>query len=98
MQNTQQPVPKNVVGIRVRQARQRPGVRLSQVGLSTCLIKAGLSVCRTAVSKIESGARYVADYELIGLAKRLQVSTAWLLDETTSYTGSKRTRRSVGAA
>ena len=44
------------------------------------------------VSKIESGERYVADYELIVLAKCLNVSTAWLLGETNSYLGHRRSR------
>lgn len=79
------PHTKNVVGIRVRQARQRPSLNLSQVALSECLRTAGLAVCRTMVSRIESGARYVTDFELIGLAKCLHVSTAYLLGETKFY-------------
>ena len=83
---------KNIVGARVREARQRPSVQFSQVRLSKCLENLGIAVCRTMVSKIESGERYVADYELIALAKCLYVSTAWLLGETKSYKGRQRTR------
>lgn len=57
---------------------------LSQVALSKRLMAAGLSVCRTAVSKIESGECYVKDFELVTLAKCLQVTTSFLLGETTS--------------
>ena len=91
MKTPEQTPAKNLIGLRVRQARQRPSLHLSQVGLSDCLIAAGLPLCRTAVSKIESCERYVADYELVGLARCLQVTTAWLLGETTSYQG--RTHR-----
>ena len=85
--------PNNIVGSRVKQARQRPSLNLSQVSLSRCLRDGGLSVCRTMVSRIESGERYVTDYELIGLAKCLHVSSAWLLGETKFYQGHKSPRR-----
>ena len=86
------PPTKNLIGLRVRQARERPSVHLSQVGLSACLAAGGLSLCRTAVSKIESQERCVTDYELVKLAKCLHVSTAWLLGETNSYQGRRRSR------
>ena len=53
----------------------------------------GIAVCRTMVSKIEVGDRYVTDYELIALAKCLSVSTAWLLGETNAYRGHRGSRR-----
>ena len=84
---------KNVVGLRVRQARQRPSLNLSQVALSHCLRNSGLPVCRTMVSRIESGERYVSDYELISLAKCLCVSTAWLLGEVKFYQTRSSQRR-----
>ena len=58
-----------------------------------CLENTGIAVCRTMVSKIESGERYVADYELVALAKCLNVSTAWLLGETKAYRGHRVLRR-----
>ncbi|MBE7157432.1 MAG: helix-turn-helix transcriptional regulator [Rhodospirillales bacterium] len=84
---------KNVVGLRVRQARDRPSLQFSQAQLSECLKSTGIAVCRTMVSKIESGERYVADYELVALARCLNVSTAWLLGETESYGGHRRPRQ-----
>ncbi len=80
----------------MRQARQRASMGLSQVALSNCLMAAGLSVCRTAVSKIESGERYVTDFELVTLAKCLHVTTSFLLGETTSYQKQRRVRRKTG--
>ena len=45
------------------------------------------------VSRIESGERYVTDYELISLAKCLCVSTAWLLGEVRFYQTRGKPRR-----
>ncbi len=92
MKNPSRTTRKNIIGGRVREARQRPSLQLSQVRLSQCLESTGIAVCRTMVSRIESGERYVADYELIVLAKCLNVSTAWLLGETNSYRGHRRSR------
>lgn len=44
------------------------------------------------VSKIEGGERHVTDYELIALAKCLNVSTAYLLGETASYQSQRSAR------
>lgn len=93
MESSPRKAAKNVVGQRVRQARQRPSLHLSQAGFAVCLLADGLSLSRTAVSKIESGERHVTDYELIGLAKCLGVTTAWLLGETASYQGNPKRRR-----
>ena len=82
-----------MVGPRVRQARQRQNVQLSQVLLSNCLRGTGIAVCRTMVSRIESGERHVTDYELIALAKCLNVSTAYLLGETASYRSQRNARK-----
>lgn len=68
-------------------------MHLSQGQLSQCLEHADIAVCRTMVSKIESGERYVTDYELVALAKCLDVSTAWLLGETKAYRGHRASRR-----
>lgn len=93
MQKPQYTPAKNLIGSRVRQARQRYSLDFSQVQLSNCMRNTGIAVCRTMVSKIESGERYVADYELAALAKCLNVSTAWLLGETKSYRGHRSARR-----
>lgn len=93
VEKSPQTASRNVIGARVREARRRPSLQLSQVRLSKCLEDTGIMVCRTMVSKIESGERYVADYELIALAKCLEVSTAWLLGETRFYRGHRSSRR-----
>ena len=68
---------KNCCGERVREARQK--LRLSQTDLAARLQVEGVIIERDSVSRLESGTRFVADYELATLAKVLGVEVAWLL-------------------
>lgn len=43
-----------------------------------------VSIGQKAISRIEQGERVVADYELLALAKVLDVSPLWLLQEEQS--------------
>ena len=67
----------NVSGDRVKAARERAG--LSQEQLAAKLQLAGLSITQKAISRIETGDRVVADYELEYLAGALGVSVYHLL-------------------
>ena len=69
---------KNCCGERVRQARQK--LRLSQTDLAARLQVEGVIMERDSVSRMESGTRFVADYEVVTLAKVLRVSVGWLLE------------------
>lgn len=73
---------KNAVGKRVRLARMRAVPRISQEDLSGRLAARGVQITQTGISKIESGNRYVMDYEALAIAKALKVSVAWLYGET----------------
>ena len=44
-------------------------------------IKAGITMERDSVSRIEIGTRFVADYELMIIAEILDVTVDWLLSE-----------------
>ena len=68
---------KNICGKRVKEARKKLG--LSQDDLAARLQVSGVIIERNSISRIESGARFVADYELRELSKILKVSVAWLL-------------------
>ena len=68
---------KNLCGERVHEARCR--LRLTQADLAARLQSAGVTLERDCVSRIEIGTRFVADYELLMLAKILGVSVEWLL-------------------
>lgn len=67
----------NVSGDRVKAARERAD--LSQEQLAAKIQLAGLSITQKAISRIETGDRVVADYELEYLADALGVSVYHLL-------------------
>lgn len=68
---------KNICGERIHEARCK--LRLTQGDLAAKLQIAGITIERNSISRIESGTRFVADYELKELAVILKVSTNWLL-------------------
>ena len=67
----------NVSGERVKAARERAGI--SQEQLAAKIQLAGLSITQKAASRIETGDRVVADYELQYLADALGTSVLYLL-------------------
>ena len=70
---------KNISGDRIHQART--AMRLSQNDLAARMQVEGVSIEREAISKIETGDRFVADYELKVFARILGVSVDWLLTQ-----------------
>lgn len=68
---------KNISGDRIHQART--AMRLSQADLAARMQVNGVGIEREAVSKIETGDRFVTDYELMVFAKVLGVSVEWLI-------------------
>ena len=68
---------KNVCGPRVKEMRKK--LQLTQEQVAAKLQLEGVIVERDCVSRIEIGDRFVADYELLVLAKILKVSPAYLL-------------------
>ncbi len=67
----------NIAGERVKEARKRAG--LSQGMLAARLQVRGLQVEQMAISRMETGRRVIADFELPILADALDVSVGWLL-------------------
>jgi transcriptional regulator with XRE-family HTH domain len=61
---------KNIVGSQVRKIRTE--IELSQSALAAECQRQGWDVSRDVVAKIEDGRRWVADEELIKLAKALE--------------------------
>lgn len=68
---------KNICGARVYEARTKK--RLTQSELSARLQVRGITLERDSISRIEIGTRFVADYEVVEIAKVLDVSPMWLL-------------------
>ena len=67
----------NISGDRIRKARVTQ--KVTQADLAARLQIEGVQIERNSVSKIESGDRFVADYELKAIAKVLKVGVDWLL-------------------
>lgn len=67
----------NACGVRVREARERAG--LSQEQLAARVQLHGHALTQKTISRIESGARVVPDFEISLLAAALDVSPLWLL-------------------
>lgn len=70
---------KNISGDRIHQART--AMRLSQADLAARMQVNGVTIEREAISKIETGDRFVTDYELMVFAKVLNVSMEWLTNQ-----------------
>ena len=70
---------KNISGERIREARLKR--RLTQADFAAQLQVAGIMIERDSVSRIEIGTRFVADFELLAMAKVLNVPVKWLLSE-----------------
>ena len=81
MKKTKKSKYKNIVGPQVRAARLALDPSLSQDALAGRLAKQGVSLDRSAISRIESQERYVMDYEVVAIAKCLKVSVGYLLGE-----------------
>lgn len=57
-------------------------MRLSQSELAARMQVNGVTIEREAISKIETGDRFVTDYELMVFAKVLGVTMAWLTGQS----------------
>ena len=72
-------VSQNLVGKRVKESRANAQPSITQEELSKRLSKLGVSIDRAGVAKIETGIRGVLDFELVALAKALNVKVTWLI-------------------
>ena len=69
---------KNMCGGKIREIRLRK--RMSQSDLAAKLKVEGVTLERDSISRIENGTRFVADYEIMILAKIFGVEVNELLD------------------
>jgi transcriptional regulator with XRE-family HTH domain len=70
---------KNIIGTRVKEARLKANPPITQQDLSARLGVMGYNIDRVSISKIESGDRFVPDYEVIAFSEALNVTVDWLL-------------------
>ncbi|MFC2017204.1 helix-turn-helix domain-containing protein [Chloroflexota bacterium] len=73
---------RNVIGERVRLARERAKPLITQADLAARLQIEGLQLERVTISKIETGYREVTDVETVAIAKALGVTISWLMGES----------------
>ena len=73
---------RNIIGERVRLARERAKPLITQADLAARLQIEGLSLERVTISKIETGYREVTDVEAVAIAKALGITISWLLGES----------------
>jgi len=69
--------PRNLIGPQLRKLRDEKG--LSQPKLAELLQRNGWDISRDTLAKIEAQTRWVADFELVFLAKILKVDVIDLL-------------------
>lgn len=81
---------RNIIGKRVKEARQSYRPRLTQDHLSGKLAGIGVLLDRVAIAKIETGMRCVFDFEIKALARVLKVDANWLLGITSRSSGSRK--------
>lgn len=77
MKTTNQSQHKNIIGKKVRELRMRKG--LTQDQLAAKLEVNEIKIDRIVISRIESEKRFVSDYELLEIAKALDVTPNQLL-------------------
>ena len=77
---------KNLCGAQIRRERQRQ--RLTQEQLAARLQCRGVILERDSVSRIESGTRFIADFELLAIAEILGLSADCLLRREIDQDGS----------
>ena len=70
---------KNIIGARVKEARNMHKPNLTHGNLAAKLDFMDIKLDRISISRIESGDIFVSDYEVVALAKALEVSLDWLL-------------------
>jgi hypothetical protein len=83
---------RNIIGKRIREARQQFAPPLTQDQLCGRLASEGLQLDRVALAKIETGMRCAFDFEVKTLAIVLKVEANWLLGITPRSNLSSKSR------
>ena len=71
---------KNIIGTRIRKARNEATPPITQEDLVARLQLLGMKIDQGMISRIEQGDRLVTDIEVKGIAKALKVSVEWLIE------------------
>ena len=74
---------RNIIGAKIKQARNNANPPVTQKDLAARLQLEGLRFERVTISKIETGYREVTDVEIAAIAKSLGVTISSLFGENT---------------
>ncbi len=72
---------KNVIGQTIKKVRLSLKPDVSQQDLAGRLAARGIQMDRSAIARIESGDRFVRDFEIIGIAAALRVPLTRLFNK-----------------
>ncbi len=72
----------NIAGHRIRVARAINRPPLTQQDITIQLQIQGYKISKSLISKIENGKRGISDIELKAIARVLNVSVSWLLEDS----------------
>jgi transcriptional regulator with XRE-family HTH domain len=64
---------KNLIGPTIKKIRVSLRPKVSQQDLAGRLATRGIQIDRSAIARIEAGARFARDFEIIGIAAALRV-------------------------
>ena len=78
MKKTRARSARNLIGGRIRELRLQCRPTVTQEDLAGRLAAKGISLDRSAISRIENQERYLMDYELVAIAQALKVPIASL--------------------
>ncbi|WP_415909182.1 helix-turn-helix domain-containing protein [Oleiharenicola sp. Vm1] len=78
--NSQTTRGRNILGGRIRALRLRLKPSVSQADLAARATLNGVPMDRPTVSRIESGKKFLRDFEIIAIASALRVSVAVLFE------------------
>lgn len=70
----------NICGLNIKELRQSITPPVSQRALADRMQLVGIDLDKNAIQRIESGARFVTDVELVAFAKIFNVSVSDLLE------------------
>ena len=74
---------KNVVGLRIRQARKK--AKITQMELAAQLQLLGIMIDRSGIAKIEGDRRPVSDIEVAAIARIIKVPVSWFFEESDKF-------------
>lgn len=68
----------NIIGYKIRDLRKEQ--KLSQEYLCARMQTMGYQICRSDISKIENGKKFISDFEVLGFAKALKTTISKLYE------------------